>query len=47
MAFKSKAQARRLAVMTARGEFPKSKFEEFANATKNYGRLPERKKKKK
>lgn len=44
MAFKSKAQARKLAVLTALGKFPKEKFEEWASATKNYKRLPERKK---
>lgn len=47
MPFKSKAQARKLAVMVGKGEFPMSKFKEFANATKNYDRLPERKRKKK
>jgi len=45
MPFKSKAQARKLAMMTAKGEFPKSKFEEFARSTKNFKKLPERKKK--
>lgn len=45
MPFKSKAQAKKLAVLTAQGKFPKAKFEEWANATKNYSRLPERKKK--
>jgi len=45
MPFKSKAQARKLAVMTAKGEFPKKKFEEWANKTKSWEKLPERKKK--
>jgi len=45
MAFKSKAQALKLATMTAKGEFPKDKFEEWAKATKSWTKLPERKKK--
>lgn len=46
MPFKSQAQARKLAVLTAQGKFPKAKFEEFANATKNFKKLPDRLKKK-
>jgi len=46
MPFKSKAQARKLAILTAQGKFPKKSFEEWAHATKNFKKLPERKKKK-
>jgi len=46
MPFKSKAQARKLAVLTAKGQFSKEKFREWAESTKNFKRLPERKKKK-
>jgi len=45
MPFKSKAQARKLAVLVGKGEFPKDKFVEWDNATKSWKRLPERKKK--
>lgn len=46
MPFKSKSQARKLAMLTAQGKFPKKAFEEWANATKSYKRLPEKLKKK-
>lgn len=33
--------------MVGKGEFPKAKFEEWANKTKSWKKLPERKTKKK
>ena len=45
MPFKSKAQIRKLAVLTKQGKFSKEKFMEFAHATKNAKKLPERVKK--
>lgn len=47
MPFKSKAQARKFAVMAGKGEISMKTFREWSNATKSYEKLPERKKKKK
>ncbi len=47
MPFVSKAQAKKFAEMAAKGEISMKTFKEWAEATKNYGRLPEHKKKKK
>lgn len=46
MPFKSKAQGRKFAQMAARGEISMKTFREWANTTKNFNKLPERKKKK-
>ena len=47
MPFKSKAQMRKFGAMLSRGEISKKKFDEWAHATKNIKKLPERVKKKK
>lgn len=47
MPLKSLAQMRKLAQLVAQGKFPAAKFHEFARATKNIDKLPERKRKKK
>ena len=47
MPFKSQAQARKLAMLTAQGKFPMKAFKEWAHATKNLAKLPEHLKKKK
>ena len=46
MPFRSKAQAKKFAQMAAKEEISMATFKEWANATKNYNKLPERKKKK-
>lgn len=46
MPFKSKAQARKLAMLAGQGKFPMKSLYEWASATKNFKRLPERLKKK-
>ncbi len=43
--FKSKAQARKFAVLAGQGKISMATFREWSNATKNYKRLPEHKKK--
>lgn len=40
--FKSKAQLRKFAQMVKTGEITQSKFDEWASATKNTKKLPER-----
>ena len=47
MPFKSKAQQRKFGAMLSSGEISKAEFDEWAHATKNIKRLPERVKKKK
>jgi hypothetical protein len=47
MPFKSKAQQRLMFAKEARGELPKGTSEEWAHATPNIKKLPERLKKKK
>ena len=42
MPFKSKAQMRAMAAKMNRGELSKSTFDEFAHATPNIKKLPER-----
>lgn len=44
--FKSKSQARKFAVMAGKGEIPMKTFRAWANETKNFERLPEKKRKK-
>lgn len=44
MSFKSQAQAKKIAKLTALGKFPMKVFKEWANATKDLSKLPERKK---
>ncbi len=43
--FRSQAQARKIAELAGQGKFPVGKFFEWANATKDLSKLPERKKK--
>jgi len=47
MPFRSQAQARKLAVLTGQGKVSFKAFKEWANATKDLSKLPERLKKKK
>ena len=47
MPFRSKSQMRKFGAMLSRGEISKKKFDEWAHATKNIKKLPEKVKKKK
>ena len=47
MPFKSKAQQRKFGARLSRGEISKKKFDEWAHATKNIKKLPEKVKKNK
>lgn len=46
MPFKSQAQAKKLAILTAQGKFPMKSFREWANATPSLKKLPKKVKKK-
>ena len=43
MPFKSKAQIRKLAILTQKGKFPEKTFMEWARNTKNTKKLPYKK----
>lgn len=47
MPLKSKSQLRKFGAMLSRGEISKAKFDEWAHATKNIKKLPEKVKKSK
>ena len=47
MPFRSKSQLRKFGAMLSRGEISKKKFDEWAHATKNIKKLPEKVKKSK